>query len=300
MAQASRQKNITLYSPSNADVAAAIVDAEDGEAIATENPDGVKVVSYEGAGPDTERMVNSLYGWFNLIAGNPDLMGGLNINSDKATGQQILQQNASIGVGDMRDMVYDLAADVKSKQAWFLHNDELMFQPGLPGIPLIKREADGRERQLFLTPADRTGPFDQLGFEIVPRSMSILDPQTRAQAIQNFATNVLPQAAMVAQAAMQVGQQFNMARYLTSVAEDMGIVEVVEGMFDDPEWQARMEWYASVGGKGDNGKIGGSNTVQNGGFPVGRTPAMTPMQSFNQNAQATAAAAQSNNQIGAM
>ena len=299
MSQADRQKNITLYQPSCADVAESIRDAEDGECIATENPDGVKVVSYEGAGPEATQMVNTLYGWFNVVAGNPDLMGGLDVNSDKATGQQILQQNASIGVGDMRDMVYDLAADVKEKQAWFLHNDELMFQPGLPGIPLIKREANGRERQLYLTPADRTGEFSQLGFEIVARSMSVVDPAARARAVREFVTNIVPQAFMSLQVALQAGQEFNLPRYLTITAEEMGIAELVDEIFTDPDFQARMEWYASTGGKGEGkGQIGGGNAMQNGGFPVGRSPMAGPQQQFNQGAQATAATAQSTMQMG--
>jgi hypothetical protein len=300
MNQADRQKNVTLYQPSCADVAEAIRDAEDGECIATESPDGVKVVSYEGAGPEATQMVNTLYGWFNVIAGNPDLMGGLDVNSDKATGQQILQQNASIGVGDMRDMVYDLAADVSEKQAWFIHNDELMFAPGLPGIPLIKREAGGRERQLFLTPEDRTGDVGQLGFEIVSRSMSVVDPATRARLIHEFTTNILPQAFMSLQVALQAGQPFNLTKYLTLVAEEMGIAEMVDEIFTDPDFQARMQWYASTGGKSE-GKgqiIGGTNAIQNGGFPVGRSPMMGPQQQFNQGAQATAAAAQSTMQMG--
>jgi len=299
MSQADRQKNVTLYQPSCTDVAEAIKDAEDGDCIATENPDGVKVVSYEGAGPEATQMVNTLYGWFNVIAGNPDLMGGLDVNSDKATGQQILQQNASIGVADMRDMVYDLAKDVKEKQAWFLHNDELMFQPGLPGIPLIKRESNGRERQLFLTPDDRTGEFSQLGFEIVARSMSVVDPATRARLVREFTTNVVPQAFMSLQVALQAGQPFNITRYLTIVAEEMGIPELVDEIFTDPDFQARMAWYASTGGKGEGkGQAGGSNTTQNNGFPVGRAPMGGPQQQFNHQSQQTAGLAQSAAQMG--
>lgn len=291
MKQADRQKNVTLYQPSEADVAEAIHDAKDGEWIASQNPDGVQVKSYEGPSAETVQMTQSIYGWFNLVAGNPDLMSGASVNSDRATGQQILQQNASVSVGDMRDMTYEFAAEISNKEAWYLHNDDLMFQPGQPGIPLIKRLSNGGQRQEFLTPTDRTGEFDTLGFTIVKRSMTVIDPQTRTQLLQNFAANIMPQAAMVAQTAMQIGQQFNLQRYLTAIAEDLGISEIIEGIFDDPEWQMRMEWYASTAGK-ENKKLGGQNTTQNSGFPVGRAPAMNSMQQFNQNAQMGAADAQ--------
>jgi hypothetical protein len=301
MNQADRQKNITLYRPANIDTAEALRDAQDGEMLPCDDPDGIGVKSYEGPSAETVGMVNGLYGWFNLVAGNPDLMSGAGINAEKATGQQILQQNAAIGVSDMRDMVYDLAAEVSGKQAWFLYNDDLMFQPGLPGIPLIKRLPDGREKQLFLTPSDRSGPFETLGFKIVRRSMSVVDPMVRVQRVTNFTQNIVPQAFMSLQVAMQAGQPFNIPRYLTRVAEDLGIVEIVDDIFNDPDFRTRMEWYANMGaGKGQSSKVGGSNTTQNGGFPIGRAPAQTPAQDFNQNAQATAAVGQSAAAAGGM
>jgi hypothetical protein len=290
MNQADRQKNVGVYRPGNADVAEAIHDAVDGEWVASDDPDGVQIKTFEGASPETVQMTQSLYGWFNLVAGNPDLLSGAGVNSDKATGQQILQQNASIGVGDMRDMVYDLAAEIQGKRAWFLHNDDLLFQPGQPGIPLIKRETNGQEQQLWLTPADKTGEFETLGFKIVRRSMSVPDPIARAQAVRDFTTNIVPQAFMALQVAMQAGQPFNIARYLTRIAEDMGIVEIVEEIFEDPEFQQRMEWYSQS--KGENKKLGGANTTQNSGFPVGRAAPMNSTQQFNNQAQMGAAAAQ--------
>ncbi|MEN6335904.1 MAG: hypothetical protein ABFE01_16750, partial [Phycisphaerales bacterium] len=87
MDQADRQKNVTLYRASAADVAEAIHDAKDGEWIASDDPDGVQVKSYEGPSAETVQMTQNLYGWFNLVAGNPELMAGSSVNSDKATGQ---------------------------------------------------------------------------------------------------------------------------------------------------------------------------------------------------------------------
>jgi hypothetical protein len=249
-------------------------------------------------------MTQTIYGWFNLVAGNPDLMSGANIASDKATGQQILQQNASVSVGDMRDMMYDFAADISGKQAWYLHNDDLLFVPGQPGIPLIKRETTGQERQLWLTPQDKSGEFDTLGFKIVRRSMSVVDPATRARLVSQFTTQIVPQAFQALMIATQAGQPFNLQRYLTRVAEDMGIAEIISEIFSEPDFAARMMWYASTVGK-DNKKGGpanggGMNTTQNGQFPVGGTPMSGSATQFNQNAQATAAEGQSAAMVGGM
>ncbi|MBE3042996.1 hypothetical protein IMZ48_10580 [Candidatus Bathyarchaeota archaeon] len=298
MNQADRQKNVMLYRPSSADVADAVKDAYDGETVVSEDPDGVKVVSFEGPSQETVGFTQTIYGWFNLVAGNPDLMSGASINADKATGQQILQQNASIGVGDMRDMMYDFAAEISGKQAWYLHNDDLLFVPGQPGIPLIKRLPDGQERQLFLTPQDKTGEFETLGFKIVRRSMTVIDPENRARLVNAFTAQTVPQAFQALMVAMQAGQPFNIQRYLTLIAEDMGISEVVDEIFTDPDFRTRMEWYASTHGKGNKKSSGGMDTGQNGQFPVGGTPMPSPQTAFNQQAQATAAVGQANMNIG--
>lgn len=300
MDQADRQKNVGIYNPMNADVAEAIHDAVDGEWIASEDPNGINIQSFEGADQGTIQMTQNLYGWYNLTSGGTDLMSGIGINSDKATGQQILQKNASVSIGDMRDMIYDIASDISMKHAWFLHNDDLMFVPGQPGIPLIKRLPTGEERQLYLTPSDRTGEFDTLGFEIVQRSMSVLDPATREKLVSYFALQVLPQAFSAFQIAMQAGLEFNISKYLTNVAEDLGISSIVDDIWTDPQFQSRMTWYADHIGKPKKTDNAMPGVLQNQGFPVGGAPLGTPTQQFNQTAQLGAAPAQQALKTGGM
>jgi len=296
MDQADRQKNIGIYNPANADVAEAVHDALDGEWVASEDPQGINIQSFEGADPGTVQMTQGLYGWFNLLSGGTDLMAGVGLNSDKATGQQILQQNASVSIGDMRDMLYEVASDISMKHAWYLHNDDLMFVPSQPGIPLIKRQPTGEEQQMYLTPADKTGEFDTLGFEIVERSMSVLDPSTRERLVSYFAQQVMPQAFASFQIATQAGLEFNVSRYLMNVAEDLGITSVVDDIWSDPQFRARMQWYSDQVGKPKKLAEGGGSAMpgvmQNGGAPVGGTPMGSPMEQFNQNAQQGAVPAQ--------
>jgi hypothetical protein len=89
----------------------------------------------------------------------------------------------------------------------------------------------------------------------------------------------MPQAAMTLQTMMQVGQPFNIKVYLTRVAEEMGITEWVEDLFEDPEFLQRMQLMQSMGPQ-NSGKAGttggGMNTTQNGGFPVQRTVQSQP------------------------
>jgi hypothetical protein len=294
MDQSDRQKNVGLYNPAQFDTAEAIHDALDGQWLPTDDPSGINIQSFEGADPGTVQMTQNLYGWFNLVAGNPDMMSGSAINASKATGQQILQQNASISINDMRDMTYETTADIASKQAWFLHNDDLLFVPDQPGIPLIKRMPTGEEQQMFLTPADKTGNFNTLGFEIVQRSMSIVDPATRERVLSYFVGTVLPQAFQALQVSTMAGMPFNISTYLMNVAEDLGVEAIMDGVWEDPTFRARMQWFSDMIGSPKKGAASqGMGGMQNsGGFPVGGSPLGTPTQTFNQNAQRTAALGQ--------
>jgi hypothetical protein len=179
-----------------------------------------------------------------------------------------------------------------------LHNDDLLFVPGQPGIPLIKRLPSGGEQQLYLTPQDKTGPFESLGFEIVRRSMSVIDPALRVRLVSQFCTQIIPQAFNALLIATQAGQPFNVSRYLSIAAEEMGISEVIDEIWQDPTFRERMAWYQQTVGSPKKAGDGGVGSTQNGGLPVGGTPLPGPTEQFNMNAQATAAEGQQANAIG--
>jgi len=110
-----------------------------------------------------------------------------------------------------------------------------------------------------------------------------------------FCTNIIPGAAQTAMVMMQIGQQFNVTKYLSQVAFEMGIQDIVEDMFVDPEWQMKMQVMMTLNPP-NLGKAGVGNSpegaTQNKGNPMARRIA-TPTQEFNQGTQESAALAQS-------
>lgn len=296
MDQADRQKDILLYSPALADSAQDIKEADDGDVIACPDPKGINLVSYGGQNIDNSKMLGQLQVWFNYMSGNPDQIAGNMTPGTKggketATRSSILQSNASISIEDARDILYDATARVKKKQAWYFHNDPFI------SLPLTKRTKGNEEIQLELTPEQRQGDFLEFTFSIVQRSMSRLDPTVRSKRIVEFGTNILPAAVNAAMIAMQVGFQFNLERYLTNIGEELGIGIWVQEMFDDPDYQRRLQIMMALGPQ-NQGKAGGSSPAgveQNGGFP-GKRNIMSQSQEANQSAQQTAAVSQSANQ----
>lgn len=269
--QAERQKDIAAYKRSAADDAEQLKDAGDGEAVAVDDPDAVKILSYGGQQSSNENHLSSLQAWFNMMAGNPEQVGGQRVDSKSATAAQILQQNASVSLEDMKDMVYKFSASEKRKRAWFFHTDPLMQ------IPLTKRQvqppqmsmgaygpfmrpATMQEIQVILTPEQRSGDFIDFTFKIEPESMGRVDSKVRLQQAYDFAQKILPAAMAAAQIAMTMGIPFSASAFILRMAKDAGI-EWMDEVFYDPNFQQQMMMQQAMGpqdgGKGQPAPPGG-------------------------------------------
>jgi len=298
MDQADRQKDILLYNPALADEAQDVIEAKDGDAIASSDPKGAQVYSYGGQNRDNVLMLQELQIWFNYIAHNPDQLIGSMTPATKggretATRSQIIQSNISVGLEDARSILYDQTSEISRRIGWYLHTDPLI------NLPLIKRSEDGKRVQLTLTPEQRTGDFLRFIFNIRAQSMSRLDPIVRSKRVLEFATNLLPALMNSAILGLRMGIPFNVQRAITDLAKEFGITEVVQDWFNDPEFQQKMAIMMALGpqnaGKAAGSQVSMAGVMQNSGFPMARN---IPSQQaeMNQQAQLTAAEGQSANQ----
>src|SRR5690606_29793008 len=228
MEQAERQKDIIGYKRSAADDAQEALDANDGDAVAMDDPAGVQVFSFGGQQRSNEAHINQLQQWFNMMAGNPEGLAGMRMNAKSATESKILQGNAAVGLEDMKDLVYNGVADEARKRAWYLHTDPLLE------VPLIRRvrtpiNIDGmqayqeQEVQVVLTPEARCGDFLDFTFEIEPESMGRIDSERRLNQAMDFAVRLIPAAAQAAQTCMMMGVPFSFPRFVSRMAKEAGI-----------------------------------------------------------------------------
>lgn len=210
--QIENQRDIVLFEPSMVDELEQIKESVNDDYIPSTNPKGANVVSLGGQNPKNEVALQELQTWYNYMSGNPDQMSGNrtgNEGGETATKTMTLQNNASIGLEDMRDIVYDQTAEVMRRIAWYLHTDPLIE------LPLTKRKSGGEEIQLSLTPEERQGDFLDYTFKIVARSMTKMDPMARTKRIIEFCTNILPNGVLAAQSMMSIGVPFNLPKYYT-------------------------------------------------------------------------------------
>lgn len=288
MKQTDKQRDVFFYRPMYSDLAQDLIESEDQDWLASDDPSAVRKESLSGPNRENVDMLNQLQYWYNYIAGNPDQIAGAKLNAETATGQQILQNNANVTIEDARDIIETETAALSEKHAWYLDTDPLI------NIPIIKRETGGKEIQLWLTPEQRRGSLSLMTCTIKHRSMQRLDPNIRIKRIFEFTTNVVTAAVNAVQMCTQAGIQFNLQKYLTNAAEELGIGDFMVDVFNDPEFQKRVAIMMQMNpGKAQISTPGAIQ--QNGGFPMARS-ILTEQQEQNQFAQQTAGEAQSNNQ----
>lgn len=284
MDQADEQKEIVFYTPTQTEEADLIKDSRNFAYIPSQDPSGIKQVSLGGSNQSNDIFINQLQVWFNYMAGNPDQIAGNMTPGTKgpkqtATLSSILQNNAAINIDDARDIIYDRAAEISRRLFWYMHYDPWMDI-------VVPIEKQNQEIQKRLTPEERRGDFIDFSFNIVARSMNPLDPVTRSELINRFCVNVLPAAVNAAMIMMQIGQPFNIATYLTHIADDWGILEWVKELFDDPEFENRLAIMMALGPKNtsDKSSVTNEGVRQNGGFP-GAMNVPTGQEQFNMQAQ---------------
>jgi len=264
--QAERQKDITAYKRTASDDAKELQNAGDGEAIAVDDPDAVKVLSFGGQQSSNENHLAALQAWFNMMAGNPEQVGGQRVDAKSATAAQILNNNAGVTLEDMKDMVYVAAADEARRRAWYFHTDPLMQipliqrqkQPGQQMVDPVSGQAiwmppSVQEVQVVLTPEARRGDFIDFTFKIEPESMGRVDAKTRVAQAYDFAQKILPAVMAAAQICMALGIPFNAAAMIVRMAKDSGI-EWMEEVFYDPQFQTEQMQQQAMGPQAQNSK----------------------------------------------
>lgn len=303
--QAQRQKSLLAYKRAAVDDAEEIKNAADGEGIAVDDPSAVAALNLGGQLNSNETHLAQLMGWFNMMAANPDQVGGQNIDAKSATAASILQNNANVGLSDMKDMVYVMASDEARKRAWYLHTDPMIKLPltqrqqtppqivmGPGGQPIIAPPSM-QDVQVFLTPEARSGDFMDFNFSIQPESMGRLDSKVRLQQEISFMTQVMPAVATAAQVMMSLGIPFNATGMLIQSGKDMGIDNIDQIIFD-PAFQQQMLMQQMMGppmqgskGEAVPGNPGLAPAIAQNGQPgqVQGSPFQSPQGAMLQGAQ---------------
>ncbi len=300
--QAVRQKSIGYYQRAAVDDAKEVLNAADGEMVGLDNTASVGSLNLGGQVPSNEDAVSLLTNWFNALAGNTELLGGVQVQAKSATASNVLQQNSNIVLGRSKDLVYLAGAQEARRRAFYLHTDPLINMPLIqrqklpsqitqgPTGPMLVSSAE-QQVQVMLTPEQRSGDFLDFHFQIEPDSLSRMDSQQRVQLSMTFATQVLPAVVAAAQQAQLAGIGLNASALLISLGKSMGLTDFLPDVFMDQAYQLQQSMHAQLGPQ-DPGKASARPTaaiLQNGqpgqvqGAPAGPpTPPQTAQRGANE------------------
>ncbi len=225
--QAERSKKIVGVQGHAKEDGNRVLSASDGDMILMENPEGVK--EFITGGPDqvTMGMVIWLRDLVSYLGGNWEVLGGLAPQTKTVGQDRLLNQNASGRVADMQKKMLKFTQGIVTDIAWHVWHDPMVhipFQKPIQGtditIPSVFR------------PEKRKGEFFDYTFSIDPYSMQSLTPGDRAQALQQFLTQMYP---LLAPAMQQAGvsidweKTFKLLSTYTRIPELMDILVFQNG-----------------------------------------------------------------------
>jgi hypothetical protein len=204
--QALRSKQNFAYNRAASDDAMTLAKAPDGEGIAVDNVDTLMPITTGGVAKESYEFLSSMMGMWNNSAGNMQLLAGNDIQSDKATGQQILQANANTRLSYMKDRVWRFLNAINTRLATYIVTDPLIQ------APLPYRLPGGEMVDVVYDAATRKGDMVQMTFEVELASMTGRDPdialKRKMEALDKLATYVpLAGAINLQKLARQLGRE---------------------------------------------------------------------------------------------
>ena len=222
--QAQNQKDIGLVDTADPTIARAVKDAVDGDVIHAQGLKGT-MLSFGGANEKGYAAVGWFQEWFNRVAGNPDVIGGLTSRAKTLGQEQMLAGNASIRIGDMRGFVYELAENIIRKLARYVWDDPFLR------VPLGSKRVGEWDFPLLWEPDEREGRLSDYDFNITAYSRQSDTPEEKYGRLVDLMQKViLP----LAQLGLPMGQHLDID-VLTNVAGKLQDITEIEDLWIEGE-----------------------------------------------------------------
>lgn len=220
--QAERQKTLTFAS--GAAVASKtdqrIMDAEDGQVVRTDDPQGVKEIRYGGIDAANAAFLLQLKDLFSYVGGNLDSLGGLSQQGDTLGQEKIIKGSSSQLLEELGDRVIAFSTGVVEDIGWYLYTDPVSEIP-----VTLKYEGYSRDVESEWKPEHRGDDYMRYNIKIEPFSMSSKSPSQRLNAV----FMIVQQAVMPFLQQMQAqGLEVDVESLLTTAAKYADLPEILE------------------------------------------------------------------------
>lgn len=192
-----------------------LIRARHGQIWRFDHPQNVKEFRFSGPDQPVMSFAIHLRSLLSHIAGNVDLMAGLQAQSGTATQDQLLFAQGSRRIQDLQQRVTATVEQIMRRLAWYLFHD-----PDID-IPLTRRignvEVPSRLRH-----NDIRGDFLDYNFRIEPHSMRFKTPEERLAQLDGLMGRVMNMAQII----LQQGNTIDVSEYLRIAGDYSGLSEM--------------------------------------------------------------------------
>jgi len=185
--QAVREKTILGVQRGSEKDGQRILDANDGEAIAMDNPKAAQEYRFGGISQESFGFSMAVKDLFSYMAGNLDMLGGLGPQSETLGQDQLLSASASMRIQKMQKRTISFTQGVVKDLCFYLFTDPYI------NLPLTKRVKGFDEITIpvSFTSEDREGDFLEYNIKIEPYSMQHQTPEAKLQGLRTIFQEML-------------------------------------------------------------------------------------------------------------
>jgi len=263
--KARRAKNVNFFAPGSEEDAKRGQQANDGDLVCSDNPDGVVPRQLGGIDPSLQAFLQDTLGMLDTQGGNITAMLGLGAQTDTVGQEQLIHGASNRRGGALQYRVLAATNQLISGLGQLMWADE--FKEIASTIPVAGQQ--GKQVDSSWKPGDREGNFIQYNLEVATHSMAFQPPSEKVQAINGLLQNVyLPLQEQVA----QQGGQIDFSRLTDIYAEMLNIPQLhqivrfdkdVKGKEDQPKTSTRSK-------QGETTRNYVRQSVSNGGTEEGK------------------------------
>ncbi len=240
MRQTGRLKEILGVAGQAMEDAARVNAASDGEAVQINRPDLLKSAVYGGPQQGVMAAFQVAWQYFNILAGNLEMQGGLSPQSKTLGQDELLAANASRLINTKQQQALKFTAEVLKGLVWYWWHDPLRVMstrfnlPGMPEISAMRHVHPQQRRQI---------PFDQIDVKVDPYSITHQTPQQRLTALNGVIQLVMPMMPLLQQQGISL--DFNAYLQLVSKYIDLPELPDIFTIQEPPEQESQTS--ASTG-----------------------------------------------------
>jgi len=188
--QAVGQKTIGIGPKGSVEENTAVQEAKDGDFLQLTNAVAANIQQLKLGGVDGGNAAFAIETLrrLDMMAGNLSLMAGLGPQSETATQDQLLMENASMFLAEMMDATVAYATDCIERLGWYWWHHPTLRVDTMLGI-----QGTGESVPVsFTREMRREGDFAEHNFEIEPYSLRHMTPQQHLKAMVEFLDRLLP------------------------------------------------------------------------------------------------------------